>query len=73
MLYLYNIYLNVSLLFSLQHFARRRFGAAQRCPVRRVQCVSGVHREEPEQGGVPGHGRPVRHSHQHRTDVSGRF
>lgn len=60
----------VSPLLSLKHLVGRRLGAAQCGAVRRVQRVSGIHREEPEQGGVPGHGRPVRHSHQHRADVS---
>lgn len=60
---------SLSSLCSFKHSAGRLPGSGQRSPVCGLQRGSGVHREEPEQGGVPGHGRPVWHRHQRRPDV----
>lgn len=58
-------------LLSLKHPVGRLFGVDQCDAVRRVQRVSGVHSEKPEQSRVPRHGRSVWLHHQLHSDVSG--
>lgn len=57
-------------LLSFKHLVGRLFGVDQCNVVRRVQCVSGVHSEKPEQSRVPRHGGSVWHHHQLHSDVS---
>ncbi|XP_061636834.1 uncharacterized protein LOC133481762 isoform X4 [Phyllopteryx taeniolatus] len=53
----------------LQRPAGRRPGAAQRRPLRSVQRVAGVRRQEPKPPGVPRHAGTLRDHHKHRANV----
>lgn len=57
-------------LLSFKHLVGRLFGVDQCNVVRRVQCVSGVHSEKPEQSRVPRHGGSVWLHHRLHSDVS---